>query len=134
MSDDTVAIDENSLAILIAEAEQSVDSIDDKYWHENEGQRVKDAIEAGHEALDQGQIGDLEQVALDALALHRDRLLGYPVEDLHLDPADALQVTWATLVNHGHDPDNLILPDDQTALEMHHDVYRPDPPEESDDE
>lgn len=134
MSDDTVAIDEDSLAILIAEAEQTVDSISDEHWHENEGQRVKDAIDAGHDALDHGQIGDLEQVALDALAMQRDRLLGYPVDELHLDPEDALQVAWATLVNHGHDPDELIFPDDQATLEMHHDIYRPDPPEETNDE
>lgn len=67
MSDDTVAIDKNSLAILISEAESTVDSIDDKHWHENEGQRVKDAIDAGYRAFDDsdevhqqtvGEIGD----------------------------------------------------------------------------
>lgn len=127
MSDDTVAIDEDSLAILISEAEQTVDSISDEHWHENEGQRVKDAIDAGHDALDHGQISDLEQVALDAMAMQRDRLLGFPVDELHLDPEVALQDAWATLANYGYHPDELIIPGDQETLERHHDIYRPDP-------
>jgi hypothetical protein len=44
-----VEISENSLAVLVSEAEMTLESIDDPEWHEYE--KVSDAVEEAREAM-----------------------------------------------------------------------------------
>ena len=55
--------------------------------------------------------------ALIALvAVERDRLLGYPADELHMDPEDALAQGIDSLVAEGFDIDQIVLPDDREKL------------------
>lgn len=48
--EETVEVSKNSLAILVNEAEQTLDSIDDPEWHESE--RISEAIEEARSAME----------------------------------------------------------------------------------
>ncbi|RLM94308.1 hypothetical protein [Haloarcula sp. Atlit-7R] len=67
--------------------------------------------------------GEQEESAIlqalhELVAIERDRLLGYPQGELHKDPSVALQQAVNALESKGDDIDNLILPEDQEALNI----------------
>jgi hypothetical protein len=61
---------------------------------------------------------DFERAMIDLMAIERDRLLGYPSDELHMHPLDAVRKAWMELTDHGHNPDELILPEDQDRLDL----------------
>jgi hypothetical protein len=60
----------------------------------------------------------LESVITDLMALERDRMLGFRESELHRDPKNVIEDAVKALTRVGHNPDDLILPEDQDALEL----------------
>lgn len=58
----------------------------------------------------------LMRLVRELLALERDRLLGFPEDELHRPPRDVIEDTLGVLTTRGWDPDEVVLPDDQTNL------------------
>lgn len=50
------------------------------------------------------------------VGMERDRLLGYPERELHMNPADALRMALAALTERGRDSDFFVQPTDQQKL------------------
>lgn len=69
--------------------------------------------------IDVADAGGDEQVA-EALrhlvAIERDRALGYPSDELHMEPKDAIVEGMKALDTLGDDPDDIVWPDDQETL------------------
>jgi len=61
---------------------------------------------------------EIERVLLDFIAIERDRLLGYSSGEFHREPRDALVDGMWQLIEAGHDPDEIIFPDDQEKLNL----------------
>lgn len=61
---------------------------------------------------------EIERMLRHLLALERDRLLGYPSDELHMDPQVAIQDAVNALRNRGRSIDDLILPEDQQKLSI----------------
>lgn len=59
---------------------------------------------------------EVQQALRRLMSIERDRLLGYPRSELHMDPQDALQDAVDILRKRGKDVDGLIFPDDQEKL------------------
>jgi len=60
---------------------------------------------------------DVEGALKNLFAIERDRLLGYH-HDLHMPVQEAVIDAWDTLAEHGYHRDELILPEDQEALNL----------------
>jgi len=58
----------------------------------------------------------IERLLADLFAMERDRLLGFPGSELHANPQKIIQQAYDVLTACGHDPDQLVLPDDQERL------------------
>lgn len=59
---------------------------------------------------------DVKQPLIDLIAIIRDRQLGYPSEDIHMDPVDAIENGLEVLDELGTNPDEVVFPDDQETL------------------
>ena len=60
----------------------------------------------------------IERLLADLFAMERDRLLGFPGSELHANPQEIIQQAYEVLTACGHDPDQLVLPDDQERLNL----------------
>lgn len=58
------------------------------------------------------------RVLRDLVALERDRSLGYPESELHMDPLKALRQADDALEILGEDPEDIIWPDDRELLNL----------------
>lgn len=67
---------------------------------------------------DNDNTDEIERVLLDFVAMERDRLLGYPSDELHRDPHNALVDGMEQLIEAGHNPDEIIFPEDQDVLDL----------------
>lgn len=59
---------------------------------------------------------ELKELLRSFVAMERDRLLGYPGDELHADPHAEVERAVAVLERCGDDPDEIIWPEDQEAL------------------
>jgi hypothetical protein len=60
----------------------------------------------------------LESVTKQLMALERDRLLGFRESKLHRDPKTVIEDAVEELTRIGNNADDLVLPEDQDALEL----------------
>lgn len=65
----------------------------------------------------------LEDALNNLIAIERDRLLGYPSSELHMQPETALTVALTALDEQGRDVEFLIMQDDQAALPIDFDQF-----------
>jgi len=65
-----------------------------------------------------GGEAEIEETLRHLLGLERDRLLGYPADELHMDPQTAIQDAVNVLRSRGEGVDDLILPEDQQKLNI----------------
>lgn len=65
----------------------------------------------------------LEDALNNLIAMERDRLLGYPSSELHMQPETALKIALTALDEQGRDVEFLIMQDDQAALPIDFDQF-----------
>lgn len=59
---------------------------------------------------------DVKKALRNLIAIERDRQLGYPHEDLHMDPTQAIVEGLDALEELGDDPNEIVWPEDQETL------------------
>lgn len=72
--------------------------------------------------LSSTQTPDIDTVLRDCVAIQRDRMLGYPPDQLHTDPRHILTAALQILVTRGADLDTLVAPADQDKLPIDFDT------------
>lgn len=61
---------------------------------------------------------DLIDALQHLIAIERDRMLGYPTDELHMHPKEAIKDGLGALQDHGVDPADVVWEDDRELLDI----------------